>query len=90
MTNKLTARQKDKLVEAARTAIVFTVKGLGQFPLDMLRYDNAWPNSEADSSLMQAEDLGRLAHREITLRSLTGPTAARWSSFGWEVTEVSS
>ena len=42
-----TKRQKDKLIEAAQNAIEFTVRGTGEFPTDMLRYDCCWPATEA-------------------------------------------
>jgi hypothetical protein len=28
---------------------IFVVEGMGEFPLDMLRYDNAFPLTERDS-----------------------------------------
>ena len=49
MHHKLTAKQKDKLVEAAQNALIFEVQGRGEFPLDMLRYDLCWPATEGDA-----------------------------------------
>jgi hypothetical protein len=80
MTTKLTARQRDKLIESAQNAIGFGVTGTGQFPFDMLRYDLCWPSSEFDSRL-----LGASHQRTIILKGLKLPTAARWESFGWRV-----
>jgi hypothetical protein len=85
---KLTTRQRDRLIEAAMTAIEFTVLGTGEFPYDMLRHDRAWPATEADAKLLNDTTwmTGQsLPERAIKLRGLVGPTAARWRSFGWTV-----
>lgn len=71
----------------------FTVKGQGNFPLDMLRYDGCWPRSSSDSSeiieSMQEIAIRGTDVREIRLESATGNlTAGRWNSFGWTITEV--
>jgi hypothetical protein len=80
MTTKKTARQLDKLIEAAHSAIEFTVQGTGEFPFDMLRYDKAWPATEEMSSL-----LSQTHNRVIFLKGLKTPTLGRWASFGWVV-----
>jgi hypothetical protein len=86
---KLTTRQRDKLIEAAQTAIEFTVLGTGEFPFDMLRHDRAWPATESDARKLESPGYGREAinyrnvERAIKLRGLVGPTVARWASFGW-------
>ena len=90
MATKLTARQKDKLIEAAQNAITFTVTGRGNFPHDMLRYDICWPAHEGESNKLTKTSGPLEEARTITLRGLTGPTFARWRSFNWEVVEVSS
>ena len=88
--SKLTAKQKDRLIESAQNAITFTVQGRGDFPWDMLRYDKCWPATEAETNklsiLPQSE--GYTKTREITLRGLVGPTFARWRSFNWEVVDM--
>lgn len=60
--------------------VLFTVEGEGHFPIDMLRYDRAWPKSEADSSAIPQ------AYRKRQVR-LIGEhvTAGRWNSFNWKV-----
>lgn len=60
-----------------------TVSGRGEFPMDMLRYDECYPYSVEDISLMTE----RTCLREITLvcHRPCGSTYARWDSFGWEV-----
>jgi hypothetical protein len=88
MTTKLTARQRDKLIEAAQNAVTFDVEGKGSFPIDMLRYDLCWPATGEDSSMIEAVVHPRLT-RQIRMRGLKPPTVARWASFGWTVVEVS-
>lgn len=72
----------------------FEVVGTGTFPIDMLRYDGAFPYQSSDAALIEAAMLGeqRIANDPYRIR-LTGhyhaPTAARWRSFGWLVQNVS-
>lgn len=63
----------------------FTVRGAGEFPFDMLRYDMCWPASPDDVAQMMST--GR---RTVTLHTpvTTSPTTGRWDSFLWQVTEV--
>lgn len=61
---------------------VFTVKGKGSFPIDMLRFDQCWPRSPHDVTAM----LNDHEERSVNLRGLAGPTSGRWASFGWYVT----
>lgn len=71
---------------------VYNVTGSGPFPIDMLRYDQAWPKSEGrDSAAIESSFLPRQGARvrEITLGSHTTPTEVRWKSFGWTVDKVS-
>lgn len=66
--------------------ITFDVTGRGLFPIDMLRYDMSWPQSQQDVCEMDAKD-----RRTITLNKAThghGPTQARWASFGWKVSNI--
>lgn len=67
----------------------YIVVGGGLFPFDMLRYDRAWPASEGDSAQIDRVMPGAFTSREIAIRGLSLPTAARWSSFGWEVKATS-
>ena len=68
----------------ART-VEFVVRGGGNFPIDMLRYDSCYPKSERDSGLIESE--GR---REVTLESAGrfAPSHGRWESFLWRVVKV--
>lgn len=62
----------------------FTVQGSGEFPYDMLRYDECWPWYGEDSSRLSAHHRDR---RRVVLMSCsqTAPTDERWKSFGWQV-----
>jgi hypothetical protein len=86
---KLTTRQRDRLIEAAQNAIEFSVIGISDFPIDMLRYDLCWPASESDSRNIDHSSaiIQRQRNHElrIDLKGLKPPTVARWHSFGWTV-----
>ena len=63
----------------------YTVEGYGRFPLDMLRYDMAWPDSPQDTSIIEdhlASGLRRVNLRRVCHFHPT-PSEARWRSFGW-------
>ena len=76
------------------------VAGKGQFPVDMLRHDCAYPVTEEDSSwisnMKTAAGSGSCIGpkyrvvREVNLicRTLHGPTVRRWESFSWKVLSV--
>jgi hypothetical protein len=68
----------------------FVVKGRGTFPLDMLRYDEAFPRTEKDSWLMEAANTREVRNWEISLctNARHAPTIDRWSSFVVVVTEI--
>lgn len=59
------------------------------FPIDMLRYDRAIPESEQDSGLI-AGSLQPRSQSQRTVRVIMDrePTLARWESFGWRVISV--
>ena len=85
MPNKLDARRWK-----------FTVQFSGlHFPLDMLRYDNAWPATAVDAGKIESSfDLDRKekptdAARLVTLICAGNPpTSARWQSFTCKLGEV--
>lgn len=60
----------------------YTVAGMGKFPFDMLRYDQAWPASESESYA-----LAERTKRSIKIQGMRRPTTKRWQSFGWTVNE---
>jgi hypothetical protein len=68
----------------------FEVEGSGEFPIDMLRYDQCWPTDTADALKIRPAyggDGSGLERRTISL-STTGkyvPTRGRWDSFTWRV-----
>lgn len=69
----------------------YVVEGSGDFPIDMLRYDCAWPKTEGDShSISHWRDV---KPRRVTLSKYHVDTqpqigAPRWLSFGWRVVEI--
>lgn len=78
--------------------IVYTVRGTGPFPIDMLREDGSSPYSEQDSERIGLSlDERQQTHYDfqITLIKHNGyqhsrwnPNSAKWKSFGWEVISV--
>lgn len=73
---------------ARQTRYTFTVSSTGRFPLDMLRYDCAWPKAPLDVMMVGATIKGRKGRADIMLQSNKRPTAGRWASFGWTITRV--
>lgn len=69
---------------------VITVRGALAFPVDMLRYDRAFPRTELDSLKIQAsiESSGTAGTQEIELLSDDMPTRDRWQSFGYNILRV--
>jgi hypothetical protein len=61
--------------------------GLALFPLDMLRYDSAWPYKTEDAvAIGSAVKQRPLPTCEITLCTHSQrPATDRWASFGWSV-----
>jgi len=60
----------------------YTVRGSGTFPIDMLRYDAAYP---AGRETVDGLAPSNYAKRKVRLISYHPPTADRWKSFGWTV-----
>lgn len=69
-----------------KRAYRYTVTGTYAFPIDMLRYDEAWPAHEFDSALI-IQTTEHTSHEalKINIASYRAPTLARWESFGWKV-----
>lgn len=66
------------------------VQGKGIFPIDMLRYDACFPDSEADSITIMAAETGAVAgSQRVTLRKVGNQpwTPERWLSFGWSIVQ---
>jgi hypothetical protein len=74
---------------------IFTVRGKGEFPFDMLRYDCCHPHTGEDSAQMSipmGDD--RKNPREVELLAYTDnrywtPTTGRWNSFMWPIVDKS-
>lgn len=72
-----------------RALIAFTVQGKGSFPLDMLRYDQCWPERGDDVSEIEERRSYGDGLRNVRLIGVCStPTVGRWSSFGWQVIKV--
>jgi len=74
-----------------RYRFVVTVTGSNPFPVDMLRYDAAFPRTEEDSHKI-AVDMYSGGMEPRTVQVLTDqfwkhwtPAVDRWRSFGWRV-----
>lgn len=70
----------------------FTVSGSGQFPFDMLRYDQCFPEHETQSRLLGPDYAGEPRTVEM-MRFVESkndiPTIGRWRSFCWDVVQLS-
>ena len=68
----------------------FTVRGVGAFPVDMLRRDACYPSDTGDAlSIACSWEEHPTKARERTVRlsttSITAPHVERWASYGWAV-----
>jgi hypothetical protein len=78
----------------------YRVTGIGQFPIDMLRYDCAWPSTSEDAGRISElvcvgqggpGDSETRARRTkyrldgVVISSDKAPTPERWESFLWHV-----
>ena len=70
-----------------REFYLYEVQGSGAFPLDMLRYDSAWPADSEGVSVMVTRHGHAEGRRTIRLESYHRPTVDRWQSFGWLVVD---
>lgn len=69
----------------------FEVMGKGEFPFDMLRYDQCWPVDGDSAAQIPNYVVAGVPNREVrTIRfnSLKRPTIDRWSSFLWGCKEI--
>ena len=72
----------------------YTVEGLGDFPLDMLRHDRAYPADEESVAAIIAGLAWAAVRRRsrdrrlVRLVSEREPTSERWRAFGWTVTRL--
>lgn len=61
----------------------YAVSGRGEFPADMLRYDEADFLSLADETVA-----AQTSQRTVKVIGEVEPTTRRWESFGWTVSAV--
>lgn len=80
---------------AKRYRYRYTVSGRSNswgFPIDMFRYDQAYPASEADAATIERINRYRRTDNRdpftVVVEGESEPTAARWASFGWHVGTV--
>lgn len=69
----------------------FVVTGDGDFPFDMLRYDECWPVDIESAMAMRTDSEPTPQHRRVLhlASDLEGaPNVARWKSQGWTVQVV--
>jgi hypothetical protein len=64
--------------------------GIGPFPIDMLRFCEAWPATSNDAALIQnnttPDALRRIEVTMLTYREMGQHLLQRWESFGWTAT----
>ena len=74
----------------------YAVEGVGDFPLDMLRHDCAYPADQESVAAIMAGlrwAASRKRSRELLVVRLVSdraPTSERWRAFGWTVTTSSA
>jgi hypothetical protein len=65
----------------------YRVTGCGDFPIDMLRYDECQGIAREDiKAIAHITDVAKSSTRTISIEGANPPTVARWESFGWSVT----
>lgn len=79
-------------IDPVRSLFEFTVEGKGEFPFDMLRYDQCWPaDSESAGAIATPETLETYrAKRRVRLNVVKpsrAPTVDRWASFMWKLVD---
>lgn len=69
--------------------VKFTVQGTHPFPMDMLRYDSAYPATGESAVRIEKSicDYTRADPEPIVIELVgpRNPTEGRWNSFGWQV-----
>jgi hypothetical protein len=67
-----------------------TVRARMGFPIDMLRYDQAYPSTETDARAIERSVETKEAVTVVVVMDDGGlrPTHGRWASFGCEVLKV--
>ena len=65
----------------------FEVEGKGDFPWDMLRYDEVYPLTAPSPSIYDATAAWKVP-RTVKVQGYWRCTPARWASFGWRVVDA--
>lgn len=76
------------LTTRPRHVYTYYATGRSAFPMDMLRYDEAWPVDVSDAAKLTRDGVDReewRATRSVKLCSYKEPTVERWLSFGWSI-----
>jgi YD repeat-containing protein len=72
-----------------KTRTEYTVVGTRPFPIDMLRYDCAWPTSSQDAQKIADtfdwDSRGQMVEIKLSTDYQFAPEHRRWESFGWRV-----
>jgi hypothetical protein len=72
-------------VELWDDPINYTVEGSGDFPLDMLRRDMAFPRTSADAAAITLRGPRKI---DLTASAARWVAVKRWESFGWRVVDA--
>ena len=64
--------------------VYLVVEGNGEFPVDMLRYDSAFPAQECDTSAIGRHETRRVVLCRRSVNQEPG-TPDRWRSFTWKI-----
>lgn len=66
---------------------LFQVKGSGNFPFEMLGFDQCWPASQVHADAIRMSCPTVADERSITLatREPGAPTPRRWAEYHWQV-----
>jgi len=74
-----------KYTEWASSTARIKVTGRGQFPMDMLRHDAAWPATTTDAFQILAKGQRSIG---LVVQNRRFFTPDRWESFGWTAEDL--
>lgn len=66
----------------------YVVNGRGGFPMDMLRHDRSYPVDGDYMHIARSDGTKNVYSVTLVAQNRRSITPARWSSFGWTVTEI--
>ncbi len=75
----------------SRMLHTFTVEGKGHFPIDMLRYDECFPNDQNSAAAIANSQWGDgnvKIHLAAWQPKRWKPTEKRWESFLWKIIQT--